>query len=147
MKVILKQDHEKLGKTGEAINVKDGFAMNFLIPNHLAMRATPSNLRTLDELKKQKAKKTAKEITDAQTLASELEKLILEVKEKTGDDDKLFGSVTAQNISDAITEKGFTVDKKNIVMDEPIKHTGTFDVSIKLGNNISTTVKVEVVKE
>jgi len=147
MKVILKQDHEKLGKTGEAINVKDGFAMNFLIPNHLAMRATPSNLRTLDELKKQKAKKTAKEITDAQTLASELEKLILEVKAKTGDDDKLFGSVTAQNISDAITEKGFTVDKKNIVMDEPIKHTGTFDVSIKLGNNISTSVKVEVVKE
>ena len=116
MKVILKQDHEKLGKTGEAINVKDGFAMNYLIPNHIVMRATDSNLRTLDELKKQKAKKTAKEITDAQTLASELEKLTLEIKAKAGDDDKLFGSVTAQNISEAIAEKGFTVDKKNILL-------------------------------
>ena len=147
MKVILKQDHEKLGKSGEAINVKDGFAMNYLIPNHLAMRATASNLRTLEELKKQQAKKTAKEISDAQTLASEIEKLTLEVKAKAGDDDKLFGSVTAQNVSEAITEKGFTVDKKNIILDEPIKHTGTFNVSIKLGNNISSSVKIEVVKE
>ena len=147
MKVILKQDHEKLGKSGEAINVKDGFAMNYLIPNHLAMRATASNLRTLEELKKQQAKKTAKEISDAQTLASEIEKLTLEIKAKAGDDDKLFGSVTAQNVSDAITEKGFTVDKKNIILDEPIKHIGTFNVSIKLGNNISTSVKIEVVKE
>src|SRR5437868_3605785 len=140
MKVILKQDHEKLGKTGEAINVKDGFAMNYLIPNHIVMRATDSNLRTLDELKKQKAKKTAKEITDAQTLASELEKLTLEIKAKAGDDDKLFGSVTAQNISEAIAEKGFTVDKKNILLDESIKQTGTTVVNIKLGNNISSTV-------
>ena len=147
MKVILKQDHEKLGKTGEAINVKDGFAMNYLIPNHIVMRATDSNLRTLDELKKQKAKKTAKEITDAQTLASELEKLTLEIKAKAGDDDKLFGSVNAQNISDAIAEKGFTVDKKNILLDESIKQTGTTVVNIKLGNNISSSVKVEVVKE
>ncbi len=147
MKVILKQDHEKLGKAGEALNVKDGFAMNYLIPNHIAMRATDANLRTLEELKKQKAKKTAKEFADSQALSSELEKTTIEIKAKAGDDDKLFGSVNAQNIIDALSEKGFKIDKKSVVLEEPLKHTGIFPVNIKLNNNISTTVQVSVVKE
>src|SRR5689334_12399515 len=122
MKVILKQDHDKLGKAGEALNVKDGFAMNYLIPNHIAMRATESNLRTLEELKKQKAKKTAKEFSDTQALAAEIEKTTIEIKAKAGDDDKLFGSVNSQNIADALAENGFKIDKKSVALDEPLKH-------------------------
>jgi large subunit ribosomal protein L9 len=147
MKVILKQDHDKLGKTGEALNVKDGYAMNYLIPNHIAMRATDSNLRALDELKKQKAKKTAKEFADIQTMGAELEKVTLEIKANADDDEKLFGSVSPQNIIDALAEKGFTIDKKSVILDEPIKHLGIFTVNIKLNNNITSPVKVSVVRE
>ena len=147
MKVILKQDHDKLGKSGEALNVKDGYAMNYLIPNHLAMRATESNLKTLDELKKQKSRKTAKEFADAQAMGAELEKVTIEIKANAGDDEKLFGSVSSQNITDALAAKGFTVDKKSVIMDEPIKHLGIFTVNIKINNNVTSPVKVSVVKE
>lgn len=147
MKVILKQDYDKLGKAGEAVSVKDGYAMNYLIPNHIAVKATASNLRTLDELKKQRAKKVAKEIEDIQQLAGAISAEALVIKAKADEEDKLFGSVSAQIISEALHEKGFTVDKKHIVLEEPIKHVGEFTVDVKLPNNISTQLKVQVEKE
>ena len=147
MKVILKQDHENLGKHGEAVNVKDGYAMNYLIPNHIAVKATASNLRTLEELKKQRAKKVHKETEDARQLAGQLSTLDLLIKAKAGEDDKLFGSITSQIISEALAEKGFAIDKKHIILEEPIKHVGAFPVEVKLTGEVSAQLNVQVEKE
>jgi large subunit ribosomal protein L9 len=147
MKVILKQDNEKLGKTGDAVTVKDGYALNYLIPNNIAMKATEGNLKVLEEIKKQTEKKRKKEITDAETLASELEKLTLEIKAKAGEDEKIFGSVTTQIISESLAQKGYNVDKKHIILEEPVKKLGIFTVEIKLNNNVKTSIKVWVVKD
>jgi len=147
MKVILKQDHVNLGKQGEAVNVKDGYAMNYLIPNHIAVKATASNLRSLDELKKQRVKKVLKETEDARQLAGQLSTLDLLIKAKAGEDEKLFGSITSQIISDALAEKGFAIDKKHIILDEPIKHVGAFPVEVKLTGEVSAQLNVQVEKE
>jgi len=147
MKVILKQDHQKLGKIGETITVKDGYAMNFLIPNNIAMKATDSNLKVLEEIKKQHEGKLKKDTADAQKLAEELQKVTLEIKMKAGDEERIFGSVTAQTISDALAEKGFSIDKKLIHLDEPLKHLGIFTVDVKLINNVKTSIKVWIVKD
>jgi len=147
MKVILKQDFEKLGKIGDSVSVKDGYAMNFLIPNHIAMKATESNLRVLDELKKQKESKLKKEIAEAEKHAADLGKLTLEIKANAGEDEKIFGSVTAQIISETLIQKGFSIDKKNILLEEPIKKLGIFTVDVKLHNNVKTSIKVWVIKD
>ena len=147
MKIILKKDHDKLGKTGEVVNVKDGFAMNYLIPNGVAMKATASNMNVLDEIKKNQAKKLEKEIAEAQKLAGELSGIELEIKAKAADDIKLFGSVTSGTISEALIHKGFTIDKRNILLEEPIKELGTRSVEIRLAGNVLAQVNVSVVKE
>lgn len=147
MKVILKQDYEKLGHIGDSVTVKDGYAMNYLIPNNIAMKATESNLRVLEELKKQKAKRVQKEIADAETLAAELQKLTLEIKVKAGEEDRIYGSVNSQMISDKLVESGFNVDKKHVMLEEPIKELGIFTVELKLNNNVKSTIKVHVDKE
>jgi len=147
MKVILKQDNDKLGKTGDTVTVKDGYALNFLIPNNIAMKATEGNLKVLEEIKKQRENKLKKEIADAEKLSAELGKLTLEIKANAGEDEKIFGSVTAQIISDALVEKGYNIDKKHIEMEEPIKKLGIFTVEVKLHNNVKTSIKVWIVKD
>ncbi|RPI17836.1 MAG: 50S ribosomal protein L9 [Ignavibacteriae bacterium] len=147
MKVILKQDYEKLGKIGDAVIVKDGYAMNFLIPNNIVMKATEGNLRVLEELKKQKEKKLNKEIADAEVLASELQKLTLDIKVKAGEEDRIYGSVTSQMISEKLDEMGYKVDKKHIELEEPIKELGIFTVEIKLNNNVKSSIKISVERE
>ena len=147
MKIILKQDHDKLGKTGEVVNVKDGFAMNYLIPNGVAMKATDSNMKVLDEIKKQQAKKLEKVVAESQKLADEISGIQLEIKAKAADDIKLFGSVTNGTIAEALIHKGYTLDKKNILLDEPIKEIGPRTVEIKLAGNVLAKLNVSVVKE
>ena len=147
MKVILKQDNDKLGKTGDTVIVKDGYALNFLIPNNIAMRATTGNLKVLDEIKKQRENKLKKEIAEAEKLSAELGKLTLEIKANAGEDEKIFGSITSQIISDALAEKGYNIDKKHVELEEPIKKLGIFTVEVKLHNNVKTSIKVWVVKE
>jgi large subunit ribosomal protein L9 len=147
MKVILKQDYEKLGKIGDAVNVKDGYAVNYLFPNNIAMRATEGNLKVLEGLKKQHAVKIAKETADAQQLAGLLEQLTLDIKAKASDDENIYGSVNAQIISEALAEKGYNVDKKHIILEEPIKQLGIYTVDVKLSNSVKTTLKVSIVKE
>jgi large subunit ribosomal protein L9 len=147
MKVILKQDYEKLGKSGDTVSVKDGYALNYLIPNQIALKATEGNLKVLEEIKKQKESKVKKEIVEAEALAAELGKQTLEIKMNAGEDEKIFGSVSAQIISESLAQKGFNVDKKHIVLDEPIKKLGIFTVEIKLNNNVKTSIKVWVVKD
>ncbi|SRR5712692_462819 len=147
MKVILRQDHEKLGKMGETIVVKDGYARNFLIPRKIAYQATEGSLRALEEEKKQYAMRTQKELRNSEKLSKDLEKISLTVKMKVGEDDKLFGSVTSQVIADSLQEKGFSIDKRMIELEEPIKALGIYTVNVKLQNNVTGKVKVWVVRE
>lgn len=147
MKIILKQDHEKLGRTGDVLNVKDGFAMNFLIPNGVAMKATDSNMKVLEEIKKLQAKKMEAETAEAQKLAGELSGVQLEIKAKAADEIKLFGSVTSGTIAEALTHKGFNIDKKNILLEEPIKEIGTRTIDIKLAGNVTAQINVSVVRD
>jgi large subunit ribosomal protein L9 len=147
MKVILKQDFDKLGKTGEVINVKDGYAMNYLIPNGVAMKATSSNMNVLEELKKQKSRKLEKEIAEAENQAAVLGAVSLEIKAKAADDVKLFGSVSSGTIHEALMHLGHNIDKKQIVLDEPIKEIGERMVEIRLAGNVKAQIKVNVIKE
>ncbi|HTY11013.1 MAG TPA: 50S ribosomal protein L9 [Bacteroidota bacterium] len=147
MKVILRKDFESLGKIGEVVAVKDGYARNYLIPRSIAYRATTSSLRALEEEKKQHERQEQKLLKDAEKLGVELEKLSVTIPMKVGEDDKLFGSVTSQMIADALKEKGFTVDKRVIELEEPIKTLGIFEVPVKLHTKVSAKAKVWVVRE
>jgi large subunit ribosomal protein L9 len=147
MKIILKQDHEKLGNTGDVVNVKDGFAMNFLIPNGVAMKATESNMKVLEEIKKLQSRKLEAETAEARKLAGELAGVKLEIKAKAADEIKLFGSVTNGTIAEELIHKGFNIDKKNILLPEPIKEIGTKTVEIKLAGNVMAKIEVSVVKD
>ncbi len=147
MKIILRQDYGKLGKIGDIVEVKEGYARNYLIPRSIAYQATAGNLRALDEEKKQHVTREKKDLHQAEKLASELEKISLTLKVKVGEDEKLFGSVTSQMIGDSLKEKGITLDKRMIELAEPIKALGIYTVDIKLHQNVTGKVKVWVVQE
>ena len=147
MKIILRQDHEKLGKIGEVVEVKDGYARNFLIPRKVGYIATAGNLRALEEEKKQQVTHQQKELRQAQKVATELEKISITLPMKVGEDDKLFGSVTSQMIADALKEKGFVLDKRLIELDESIKALGIYTVPVKLYTGVEGKLKVWVVRE
>ena len=147
MKVILRKDFESLGKIGQVVAVKDGYARNYLIPRSIAYRATASSLRALEEEKKQHEYQEQKLLKEAEKLGVELEKLSVTIPMKVGEDDKLFGSVTSQMVADALKEKGFTVDKRVIELEEPIKTLGIFEVPVKLHAKVSAKAKVWVVRE
>jgi len=147
MKVILRKDFETLGKVGEVVNVKDGYARNYLIPKKIAYTALKSNIRALEEEKKSLLIKVGKELTAAETSAAELEKVSVTIPVQVGEEEKIFGSVTTQMISDALKEKGFDVDKRKIEMDDQIKALGIYEVNVKLHPSVSTNVKVWVVRE
>ena len=147
MKVILRQDHERLGKLGDVLDVKDGYARNYLIPHNIAYLATPNALLMLEEEKKQHTRRAEKEKTTAEQAAADLEKVSLTVQMKVGEDDKLFGSVTSQMIADALFEKGVSIDKRQIELEEPIKALGIYDVTVKFPVGVIGKVKVWVVRE
>jgi large subunit ribosomal protein L9 len=147
MKIILRQDVPTLGQMGQIIDVKDGYARNYLIPRNIAYQATPSAMKKLEEEKKQAERKLEKEKKSSETLAAQLEKISLTIKMKVGEDDKLFGSVTSQMISDALKEKGIPLDKRQIEIDDAIKALGVYDVNVKLPGGVSSKLKVWVVRE
>ena len=147
MKVILRKAHEKLGEVGAVVDVKDGFARNFLIPQGIAFAASNGSIRALDEEKKQASRRQSKELKASEKVAAELEKLSITLQMKVGEDEKLFGAVTSQMVADALKEKGFAVDKRVIDLEEPIKALGIYNVSVKLQQGVTGTVKVWVVRE
>ena len=147
MKVILRKDVETLGKVGDLITVKDGYARNYLIPRSIAYVATDSNVKALDEEKKQQARRVEKEKKSSEALAGNLEKTSVTIKMKVGEDDKLFGSVTSQMIADALKEKGIELDKRQIELEDTLKSLGIFDVNVKLPGSVSGKVKVWIVRE
>jgi len=148
MKVLLKKDHELLGAAGDIKEVKDGYARNYLIPHGIATPATPSNIKSYDEVKRQKSRKTERETKDAKVIASRLESTPVTVFVKTADEGKIYGSVTPQMIYDLLLEKGYqTIDRKKIVIPEHIKSVGEYEVDIKLYTNVVAKLKVIVESE
>jgi len=147
MKVILRQDYETLGKIGDLVDVKDGFAINFLLPRKIAYSALKGNLAALEEEKKSVAKKSKQELKTAENLASELEKVSVTIPVQVGEEDKIFGTVTTQMIADSLKEKGHEIDKRKIEITEPIKSLGIYEVNIKLHSSVEGKIKVWVVRE
>jgi len=147
MDVILREDIEKLGTRGQMVKVKDGFARNFLLPRRLAVLATEANKKIIEQERQSWLRKEAKIQGDAEGLAKLMEGLTLEFARKAGEEDHLFGSVTAIDIEDAIAKKGFTIDRKKIHLDEAIKTLGEHKVSVKLHKEVSVLITINVVKE
>jgi large subunit ribosomal protein L9 len=147
MKIILRQNHEKLGAIGEVVSVKDGYARNYLIPRGVAYEATQGNLQQLEEEKKMAARRTDRDKKNAEALAAEIEKISLTIKMKVGEEEKLFGSVTSQQIAELLAEKNITLDKRSIELEEPLKALGIFEVPIKLTAGVTSKIKVWIVKE
>ncbi len=144
MKVILLQDIRGQGKKGEMINVSDGYARNFLFPRKLAQEATADNVNTMRMNDKAKQEKEQKAREEAAALSAKLREMTLTVYAKGGGAGRLFGSVTSQEISDALKTQGVDLDKRKITIEDPIKSIGTYTVKVKLGFGIDTPLKVEV---
>jgi large subunit ribosomal protein L9 len=147
MEIILNQDVDRIGKAGTIIKVKDGFARNFLIPNGLALPLTPANLKKIEQEKQRKASKLTKHKKDAEELKEKISALSLTMPVLTHDEEKLYASITAQDISAALKEEGLDIDKNCIVLDEPLKSLGIYEVPINLHPEVSLKVKVWVVKK
>ena len=147
MKIILNQAIDSLGSEGEILDVKPGFARNYLIPKGWAKQATKINIAATQKEIEAKEKKEAKTRENLEALGKVLDKLSLKFELKAGEEGRLFGSVTSQMIVDAIAEKGYTVNKKEIEMDESINHVGKYFVDVKLGHGFSGRVKLKVSEE
>jgi len=147
MKVILRQNFEPLGQIGDIVEVKNGYALNYLLPRKIAYAALKGNLRALEEEKKTVAKKSEQELRDAEAIAVELEKTSITIPVQVGEEDKIFGTVTTQMIADALSEKSFKIDKRKVELEEQIKTLGIYSVNIKLHPRVSSKIKVWVVRE
>lgn len=145
MKVILLQDVKGKGKKGQMIEASDGYARNYLLPRKMAIEATADNVNTMKMNDKAKAEQQAREKAQAQETAKKLQDITVEVKAKSGNGGRLFGSITSQEVSDALKQQfGIVIDKKKIVQDEAIKSFGSFSMKAKLGYEIVATISVHV---
>ena len=147
MKVILKDDIENLGKCGDVVKVKDGFGRNYLVPRNLAVVATRGNLKSIGEITTQKRLRDNKRRREAEQLKTALEKISCTAEVQVGEEDRVFGSVTSHNIAELLTKQGFVVDRRNILLDEPIKSLGVYTVPVKIEREIVANLKVWVVKK
>ena len=147
MKVILIQDVDNLGKIGDSVNVKNGYARNFLIPKKLALFANNQNMKSIESMIKQQEMKNAKERSNLESLAKVIDKVTLKFELKAGEEGKLFGSVTSQMISDELAKQDLTVDKKEIILEDPIKELGKHKVDVNLGENLSASIQIKVTEE
>ena len=147
MKVILISDVENIGSVGDVKDVKNGMARNYLFPRKLAIKATEANLKAWESrIEAIKLRKT-EILENARALAEKLEGLEISIPAKSGEEDRLFGSVTSQNISDALGEKGFEISRRDIALDGTIKALGTYSVALKLHTDVTQQITVNVVKE
>ncbi|KJR42035.1 50S ribosomal protein L9 [Candidatus Magnetoovum chiemensis] len=147
MKVILKEDIDNLGDMGAIVNVANGYARNYLIPKNLAVEANPRNIKVLEHEKRIIQEKIKKFKATATDIAQKLSSLELSFSAKAGEEGKLFGSVTSKDIADLLKEKGHEIDKKKIVLENPIKRIGEHSVKIKIHPEISAEIKIQVTAE
>jgi large subunit ribosomal protein L9 len=147
MEIVLTKDYDELGKAMDVLSVKEGYARNFLIPAGIAVPATEGNKKRVAEAKRITELGEEKKLKEARQLAKKIEQVPCTIPVKVGEEDKIFGSVTAQEIADFIKKEGFDVDKRHVELDEPIKQLGVYSVTIKLYKDITAKLKVWVVKE
>lgn len=147
MEVILRETVARLGRAGEVVEVKDGYARNYLLPHGLAYSATPANKRRVEAEASRRALLSAAEEEDAQVLAARLESVELTFTAKVGEADKLFGSITSADIADKLAELGYPLDKRAIELADPIKMIGIYKVPVRLHPEVHAEVRVWVVKE
>jgi large subunit ribosomal protein L9 len=147
MQIILQEDVEKLGHRGEVVSVKPGYARNFLLPRKLGIEATAGNMKALERIRTALAKKTATELEAAQKQAQLLNGVALKFARKTGENDQMFGSVTAADIADGLGAQGFKIDKRQIQLAEPVKVVGERDITVKVFRDVTALIKLTVEKE
>ena len=147
MKLILREDVENLGKIGEIVEVAGGYGRNYLLPRGLAVKASTKNLKEQEHQKKFIQARMDRQEKDAQEMAGSLDSVSCTITRKTGEDEKLYGSVTTRDIEEALREEGVSIDRKRIVLEEPIKKLGVYTVPVKLHTDVTGNIKVWVVKE
>ncbi|HOV22705.1 MAG TPA: 50S ribosomal protein L9 [Candidatus Marinimicrobia bacterium] len=146
MRVILIKDHENLGKIGDTVEVKDGYARNYLIPQGIALVANSAGMKQMQEQIHLKELRHNKALKKAHELAEKLNTLSLTIPVQVGEEDRVFGAVTSQLIAEQLQEKGYEIDKRNIQLEEPIKALGIFDIPIKIFQDVTAKVKLWVIK-
>ena len=147
MKVILLKDIEALGSAGEVVEVKNGYGRNFLIPRNEALVATTANMVQFESRRKQQETLAERDRRAAEALAKKLETESITAQVKVGEEDRLFGSVTAQNIAELLDEKGYEIDRRTILLEDPIRELGVYNVEVRLHPEVAAAVKLWVVKE
>ncbi len=147
MKVILRQDVPDLGKAGQVLEVKTGYGRNYLIPRNLAISATKANLKAIGEIDKQNQVRERKRKRSAEQLKDKLEKLSLTIEVLVGEEDKIFGSVTSQNVAELLNAQGYVIDKRNVLLDDPIKSLGVYTVPVKVEKDVVANVKTWVIRK
>jgi large subunit ribosomal protein L9 len=147
MKVILKEDIKNIGKTGQIVDVADGYARNYLVPKGLAIEANIKNIKSIEHEKRVLQEKAKRLKDSALDVASRISAMTLSIKAKAGEDGKLFGSVTTMDIAEALRREGIDIDKKKIVLEEPIKRLGSYSVTVKLYPEASAQLSIEVIQE
>jgi large subunit ribosomal protein L9 len=147
MEIILRQDVDKLGSRGQVVKVASGYARNFLLPQKLAVAATESNKKIVEQERQAYLRRETKVQGDAQDLAKMMGSVELTIVQKAGENDQLFGSVTTADLAAAFEKQGYTIDRKKIMLEDPIKALGDYKVAVRLHREVSVDVPVHVVKE
>lgn len=147
MEVILKEDVANLGHRGDVVKVADGYGRNFLLPRKLALQATQANKAVIEQMKASAARRSAAEKVQAEELLGKLEPVVLTFTRKSGENGHLFGSVTSADIAAELATRGFEIDRRKIVLTEPLKALGNFEVAVKLHREVTAHVKVKVLGE
>jgi large subunit ribosomal protein L9 len=147
MDVILKEDVDKLGTRGDLVKVASGYARNFLLPKRLAVPATDSNKKIIEQERQAHLRKEAKLADDATDLAKMMSAVVITISQKAGENDQLFGSVTSKDIAEALEKQGYTIERRKIALDEPIKSLGEFKIPLRLHRDVSAEITLNVVKE
>jgi large subunit ribosomal protein L9 len=147
MDVILREDIDKLGARGQVVQVASGYARNFLLPKRLAVAATEANKKIVEQERQSHLRKEAKQKTEAEDLGKMMAGVTVTISQKAGENDQLFGSVTSKDVAEALEQKNFTIDRRKIQLDEPIKQLGEHKVVVRLHRDVTAEVTVTVVRE
>jgi len=147
MEVILREDIDNLGNRGDLVKVAPGYARNFLLPKRLAVEATDSNRKIVEQERQAHLRKEAKLKGEAADLSKLMDGIVVTIKQKAGENDQLFGSVTSKDVADALAAKNFTIDRRKVQLEEPIKQLGEFKVPVRLHKEVTTEITVQVVRE
>jgi len=147
MEVILREDIDKLGTRGQLVKVTSGYARNFLLPKRLAVAATDSNRKIVEQERQSHLRREAKETADAAELGKLMASVTVTIAQKAGENDQLFGSVTSRDIGDALEKQGYTIDRRKILLSEPLRQLGEHKVTVRLHRDVSVEIPVNIVRE